>query len=195
MISIPGELIIVQRTGRYGNFNVAKLVTSIGEFSVREKSLDQYEPGEYEGEFLIKQIKSTSFAYSNKIITECCAIIEKMTLVEQHQINNSKNRTNDDDHDDPVVRDIQKTSTTHNNGKNNNIANNINNIIDNDEVLFGSLWPLVDKVKLDSTEDRLKLRAQRERLLALGYTFYFKTQTWEKNKPEPFKTNSSDAQF
>lgn len=180
MISIPGELIIVQRTGRYGNFNVAKLVTSIGEFSVREKSLDQYEPGEYEGEFLIKQIKSTSFTYSNKIITECCAIIEKMTLVEQHQINNSKNRTNDDDHDDPVVRDIQKTSTTetHNDDKSNNIANKT------DEDLFGSLWPLGDQVKLDSTEDRLKLRAQRERLLALEYIFDFKTQTWKKDNAQ-----------
>ncbi len=50
----------------------------------------------------------------------------------------------------------------------------------NDEELFGSLWPLQDQVKLDSTHDRNRIRAQCERLHQLGYLPNSKEQVWYK---------------
>ncbi|ATN36829.1 hypothetical protein ACO34A_23925 (plasmid) [Rhizobium sp. ACO-34A] len=49
-----------------------------------------------------------------------------------------------------------------------------------DAVLFGTLWPLGDIVKLDATVDRRLLREQRDRLNALGYTFAPLTQDWHR---------------
>jgi hypothetical protein len=49
-----------------------------------------------------------------------------------------------------------------------------------DESLFGLLWPLSETVKLDTTVDRLTLRAQRDRLDALGYEFKPLLQEWQR---------------
>lgn len=51
---------------------------------------------------------------------------------------------------------------------------------DNDELLFGMLWPLGTQVKLDPTVDRLKFRNQRNRLKDLGYAFDPREQIWSK---------------
>ncbi|MBI6579826.1 MULTISPECIES: DUF3275 family protein, partial [Pseudomonas] len=51
---------------------------------------------------------------------------------------------------------------------------------DGDAALFGSLWPLGESVKLDSTIDRRALRAQIARLGELGYALDFKTQEWSR---------------
>lgn len=52
---------------------------------------------------------------------------------------------------------------------------------DSDDVaLFGTLWPLGESVKLDSTIDRRTLRAQIARLGDLGYALDFKLQEWKR---------------
>lgn len=172
MISIPGELVITTRTGKYGNFNVAKLFTSIGEFSLKDnKSLDQYEAGKYEGSFVIKQIKSSSYSYGNRVVIECCAYIEEMNLVNLSnldEVNSEKTYISEDPICQIESSEVQKINL----GSRDTVV---------DSELFGILWPLSEQVKLDSTIDRLKLRAQKERLTNLGYKFDFKSQLWNRN--------------
>jgi len=54
--------------------------------------------------------------------------------------------------------------------------------IDNpyDVQLFGSLWPLSERFKLDPTVDPRVLEAQEERLLKLGYKYILIAQIWIK---------------
>jgi hypothetical protein len=47
-----------------------------------------------------------------------------------------------------------------------------------DADLFGTIWPLSDTVKLDTTVDRQRLRQQCTRLGELGYVLDFKLQVW-----------------
>lgn len=167
MISTPGELVITTRTGKYGNFNTAKLSTSIGEFTVRDRSLDQYESGKYEGNFIIKQIKSSSYTYANRVIIECCAYLDSMDLFNSSNLSTEELGQNNNT-EDPIMMDnpiIEKENSVQN---------------PTDQELFGILWPLTESVKLDSTVDRLTIRTQKNRLIELGYCFDFKKQIWNK---------------
>jgi len=47
-----------------------------------------------------------------------------------------------------------------------------------DTDLFGTLWPLGDTVKLDTSVNRSLFRRQKERIKALGYTFQASGQLW-----------------
>lgn len=51
---------------------------------------------------------------------------------------------------------------------------------DGDAALFGSLWPLGESLRLDSTIDRRALRTQIARLGDLGYALDIKTQEWSR---------------
>ena len=47
-----------------------------------------------------------------------------------------------------------------------------------DAHLFGTLWPLGDTVKLDTSVNRPLFRRQKERIKALGYAFQASGQLW-----------------
>ncbi len=80
-IQIPGTLVIKTITGRYGDFNTAKLSTSIGEFVIKDAVLDQYTAGRYEGSFLIQQIKPSYYSTAGgTLIVEIRAYLESMSL-------------------------------------------------------------------------------------------------------------------
>jgi cell division septation protein DedD len=49
-----------------------------------------------------------------------------------------------------------------------------------DQELFGTVWPLGETVRLDSTVDRQRLRQQCQRLSELGYAMDFKSQAWNR---------------
>lgn len=51
---------------------------------------------------------------------------------------------------------------------------------DSDAELFGTLWPLSLRFKLDTTVDRRRIRSQRDRLFALGYDIDHTSQEWFK---------------
>lgn len=80
-IQITGTLVIKTITGRYGDFNTAKLSTSIGEFAIKDAVLDQYTAGRYEGSFLIQQIKPSYYSTAGgTLIVEIRAYLESMSL-------------------------------------------------------------------------------------------------------------------
>jgi len=84
MITLSGQLAIRSVIGRNGAFNVAKLATTIGEFSIKDAVLDQYEEGKYQGDFVISQIKPSYYCTrSGTLIVETRAYLESMTLDEK----------------------------------------------------------------------------------------------------------------
>jgi len=84
MITLSGQLAVRSVIGRNGAFNVAKLCTSIGEFSIKDAVLDQYEEGKYQGDFVISQIKPSYYCTrSGTLIVETRAYLDSMTLDEK----------------------------------------------------------------------------------------------------------------
>ena len=55
-VQVPGTLRVVERSGRYGQFCVGELACDIGTFNVRNKILDEFTAGTYEGIFSVIRI-------------------------------------------------------------------------------------------------------------------------------------------
>ena len=70
MITMPGQLAIRTIHGRNGDFNVGRLATSIGEFVVKTADLDQYPEGKYEGDFIITEIRPSTYNANGRMVIE-----------------------------------------------------------------------------------------------------------------------------
>lgn len=199
MISILGQLAIRTISGRNGPFNVGKLVTSIGEFVIKDSQLDQYTEGKYDGTFAVSQIRPSYYTHGGRLVVEIRAELGGMTLedvsdlsvdevaqmsstvadpldeekpsslAEQRQP--SKRRT-------PVAGPPPQDDTPF--GMSPSSPAPAANDSSADAELFGTVWPLGAEVKLDTTVDRQRLRAQSNRLNELGYHMDFKRQLWER---------------
>jgi len=87
MITLSGQLAIRSVIGRNGAFNVARLFTPVGTFSIKDAVLDQYEEGKYQGDFVISQIKPSHYTtQSGVLIVEIRAYLESMTLDERDSL-------------------------------------------------------------------------------------------------------------
>jgi len=211
MITLSGQLAIRSVIGRNGAFNVAKLATRIGEFSIKDAVLDQYEEGKYQGDFVISQIKPSYYTTrSGTLIVEIRAYLESMTLDERDSLSSEEAAAVTPSVQDPAEEEAAKpkppavkpvsTSAadvldddlpfgmTAEELAQQGIAAKAKSSADKpketaesaDAALFGLLWPLGERVKLDATVDRLTQRQQIERLKALGFVLDFKQQLWLK---------------
>ena len=81
MITLPGQLAIKTIHGRNGDFNVGRLATSIGEFVIKNAELDQYNEGKYEGDFIITEIRPSTYSTSGRMVIEIRAHLGGMTLL------------------------------------------------------------------------------------------------------------------
>lgn len=192
-ILIPGTLTVMTRIGRYGAFNTGKLSTSIGEFVVKDKELDQYDAGKYQGQFEIEKIKSVHYTYGNCLIVECRAYLANMILDSNDHLTEEEIESFSTKEQDPLEEEKLSTSDIPqkrppkalqpSKGRNyykpnESTANAATDHSSSDETLFGLLWPLANSIKLDTTIDREIMRKQKARLEQLGYKFDFKTQLW-----------------
>ena len=106
MIPVPGQLAIKTRRGRYGDFNVGYLSTSIGEFVTKNTELDQYKEGKYEGEFIITEIFPATYSTGGRIVVELRAKlggmtisgIDKLTTVDSQRLNHQETDPIDEQH-------------------------------------------------------------------------------------------------
>lgn len=187
MITIPGTLTIATLNGRYGQFNTAKLTTSIGEFIVKDKELglDQYQAGKYQGQFVIDKIKPSHYSYGNRFVVECRAYLASFLLNENDDLTPedeaafSTNVQDPLEEEKPTLETAKKCSIqTQQSSEQTTQTNQAPDSSSDDAKLFGLLWPLTDSIKLDATCDREVLRQQKVRLQELGYEFDFKTQSW-----------------
>jgi len=109
MITLSGQLAIRSVIGRNGAFNVAKLATSIGEFSIKDAVLDQYEEGKYQGDFVISQIKPSYYTTrSGTLIVEVRAYLESMTLDERDSLSTEEAAAVTPSVQDPAEEEVVK---------------------------------------------------------------------------------------
>lgn len=201
MITIPGHLAIKTIHGRNGAFNVGRLATAIGEFVVKNAELDQYDEGRYEGDFVITEIRPSTYSTNGRIVIEIRAHLGGMTLSAIDALSGDDARRLSPQEVDPADEESQaavptapapKAKPKPSRPKADQLVDTTPfgvetpataaakaDAIEADADLFGTLWPLGDVVRLDATVDRLTLRQQRDRLNALGYTFQPLSQEWQ----------------
>lgn len=170
MIKLDGSLSLKTINGRYGLFNVGILSTDIGEFSVKDAMLDQYDEGVYQGSFAISQVFAAGNSISGgRFIVETRATLDSISL-----------EVIKDLPDEAPVPDVPADPIDEQ-PKREPLPANVQSTDDDDPTaLFGLLWPLGEQVKLDPTIDRAELRRQCDYLKAHGYTFNPKGQAWTK---------------
>lgn len=201
MISITGQLAIRTISGRLGLFNVGRLSTSIGEFTIKDALLDQYQEGKYRGDFAIKQIRPSYYSHGGRLVVEIRAELEGMTLEDvtglsredEEQLPTNVPDPLEEDGPVPTLSPSRRKPVVHPRPTQTNAMASgepfgmdppaPSTAEEADAELFGTVWPLSDTVRLDTTVDRQRLRAQCTRLDQLGFTMDFKTQTWTRASP------------
>ncbi|WP_010427546.1 DUF3275 family protein [Enterobacter mori] len=198
MITLPGQLAIKTIHGRNGDFNVGRLSTSIGEFVIKNAELDQYDEGKYDGDFVITEIRPSTYNTSGRMVIEIRAHLGGMTLSNIDRLSKDEAQRLSPQEVDPIDEETQapaaaarppartKARSTRDPlvattpfGREPAAASSSNASAEEDDVaLFGMLWPLSETVKLDATVDRRVLRQQRDRLDAMGYRFEPLSQDW-----------------
>lgn len=206
MITISGQLAIKTIHGRNGDFNVARLLISIGEFSVKNPILEQYKEGMYEGDFFISRIAQAPpyFVGSRMILDPPRADIASMTLSGIDALSNEDATRMTPQEPDPIEEDHREAAlaagvvlvtsapdaipvapvdplvdtTPFGLETSTHSAERAEVEQQQDVQLFGALWPLTPVLKLDTTVNRRVLRQQRDRLDQLGYDFDPLTQRW-----------------
>ncbi|CAK1327561.1 Protein of uncharacterised function (DUF3275) [Burkholderia pseudomallei] len=195
MISISGQLAIKTIHGRNGDFNVGRLATSIGEFVIKNAELDQYAEGKYDGDFVITEIRPSTYTTSGRMVIEIRAHLGGMTLSAIDALSRDEASRLSPQEVDPIDEEASSTDKTPPSVKSATSSNPLVDTTpfgadtpalaksapaDDDATLFGTLWPLGDVVKLDATVDRRVLRQQRDRLGALRYEFAPLSQDWHR---------------
>lgn len=198
MITLPGQLAIKTIHGRNGDFNVGRLSTSIGEFVIKNAELDQYDEGKYDGDFVIAEIRPSTYNTSGRMVIEIRAHLGGMTLSNIDRLSKDEAQRLSPQEVDPIDEETQapaaaarppartKARSTRDPlvdttpfGSEPAAASSSNTSAEEDDAaLFGMLWPLSETVKLDATVDRRVLRQQRDRLDAMGYRFEPLSQDW-----------------
>lgn len=201
MITLPGQLAIKTIHGRNGDFNVGRLATSIGEFTVKNPELDQYPEGKYDGDFLIAEIRPSMYNTSGRMVIELRAHLGGMTLSNIDALSKDEAGRLTPQEVDPIEEETEKRQAapveptpvvptpdiatsplidTTPFGLTSPEVPAAANAAPDDAALFGTLWPLADIVKLDATVNRRLLRQQRDRLDALGFEFAPLSQDWHR---------------
>lgn len=197
MEKFNGTLIVEQIRGRHGPFCVGLLQTSIGQFKVKDKELDQFEPGNYHGQFLVEEIFTKAVPWRGGTFTELLArIAEGGFLIDEEQqtadddlpntqaIQAEPDPVDDDDQQTSVIAESKPIHTPHAvRPQQVQAAKSAVSTTEDDLKLFGiELNALfvqrAARISLDPTVDRVQFRSQRERLKAVGYQFDAKSQEW-----------------
>jgi hypothetical protein len=211
MINLPGNLYIREVKGRNGGFSVGRLVTDIGEFVLRDPFLGQYGEGCYQGEFGIAEIYPASYVAGGRLVVEIRATLASLVLAaveapgetdadtagltgQQPVAPENGHPTGDPKPESgPVKPDTESPpdggqADATGDAKNGHPAQGdifppAGDPGDGgaDALLFGTLWPLGDTVKLDTSVDRPLFRRQKERIKALGYAFQASGQRWVRS--------------
>ncbi len=193
MIKMSGTLTIKTIDGRNGPFSIGRLVTELGDFTVKDTLLEQYEPGKYEGEFGVSRIYPFSYFANGGVKVEIRACVETIALAGIEKLTPEEEKASLSDTDPldetphapistppaatPVKREKEMSGAQADDQDDEGVT-----AADPDVELFGTLWPLGHDVKLDPTVDRGLFRAQRDRLKALGYQFQAIGQVWIKKE-------------
>lgn len=185
MISLSGTLDVRTIKGSNGPFQVGELTTSVGEFKVKDKVLEQFEPGAYTGTFLIDKIYPHSYVWYGKVTVEIRARLADVQLDNDEPFSETGQvpaSTEPDPADEERVPDTVAKPRADEAAVTAQAGSESGELYLPD--LFGTeLADAIvagDPVKLDPTVDRGVFRQQRDQLRAFGYAFQASTQTWLK---------------
>ena len=182
-----GTLSVKAISGRRGVFNVAKVQTDIGEFTIKDKALEQFDPGVYEGEFMIELIEAQATRWKGGYFNEVVAKIADGG----YNINNETDGrvdTSTQSEPDPLDAEqgmrqvatpqVEPSKASLKPTKTKSPASDPVDMSIYDADMLEAIQAQ-GIVKLDSSiEDRELFRKQRDGLKALGYRFNFKEQNW-----------------
>lgn len=202
MLTLSGTLAIRAIKGNRGDFNVGRLLTEIGEFAVKDPLIEEYEEGRYDGEFGITGIFPSTYFAGGRTVVEIRARLGSIALKGIEQL--TEEDTLPVAEPDPIAEQAPALVVVETPLE---VAALEQPVMDagsefppddapipvmsldeerayrNDKAfreLFGTLWPLQEKVKLDPTVDRQNFRAQRDALKELGFKFQPLGQLWVK---------------
>lgn len=186
MIKLSGTLCIRNIQGRNGPFSVGRLVTAIGQFAIKDALLDQYDEGRYQGEFGVSKIYPYSYLAGDRMVIEVRATLETLALeaIDALPAEPAEPLPEPDPIESeraplPVLPPTPGAEPAAPRGLLDELLD------DSDEKLFGTLWPLGDIVRLDTTVDRALFRRQKDWLKAHGYRFQPVGQTWQQPSRPP----------
>ncbi|MGL4724554.1 MAG: DUF3275 family protein [Scandinavium sp.] len=202
-VIVTGKLVIKTINGRNGEFNVGLLETAIGSFSVKDRELEQYTAGVYQGQFIIGRIFMHSWSYGANSGTEIRARLDEMCIETNDALNPGDEQKLSPPVNDPLDEEgdaavsvtsaampepaPEKAPTTPAAKATSGEALRPQFTVPSpaeqdagDKALFGELWPLGEMVKLDATSPRQVLRQQKARLTQLGYDFNAQEQQFVK---------------
>lgn len=198
MVRVEGSLTVLRRNGARGSFSVGDLVTNIGEFKVKDAILDQFEPGEYVGEFIIKWIQPATFTWRGRVSVENRATLADIivhTADERDDVREPQPPERDPIDERPVLPQSELNApSSDNTAAPAPIAAAVAlapDLAEEDLALFGAelheQFQQRAEVKLDPTLDREWFRKQCNRLRKAGYRPDPKRQVWfieQATKPQ-----------
>lgn len=180
MISVPGKINIRTIPGRFGNFNVGTLECSLGSFTIKDSSIEEFEEGVYEGDFVIEKIKPNSYFSAGRMVIEIRATLSAIMIGRHTQPSPAQQESLEQDplledgKDDRYQVPESESSIPFESADKNGAP------VDEDPAgLFGILWPLGSRVKLDPTINRGLFRQQKDYLKQAGYAFDASSQSWK----------------
>ena len=193
-VNLVGKLVIKTIHGRNGDFNVGLLETPIGSFSVKDRELEQYNAGTYDGQFVIGRIFMHSWSYGANSGSEIRVRLDAMSIASNDVLTPDDERKLQPPVNDPLDEETADVPLP---SPEKQPASNAPTMADakrpqftaptpaeqetGDQALFAALWPLGDVVKLDATAPRQILRQQKARLTQLGYDFSAQEQHFVKS--------------
>ncbi len=206
-IRVRGTITIQRKTSSRGAFNVGDLVTEIGEFEVKDSLIEEFEPGKYSGDFLIKWIAPDSFSWRGRVFVKNRATLDEILIddadegapapaappepdpLEQQAAAATVASATTIAAAKPAVQSNSSEQGQQQTGSSPKSSPRDAQPADGDLVLFGQeihgLVAAKAEVKLDPTVDREQFRRQRDRLKAIGYSFDAKTQSWSCRDAQP----------
>lgn len=199
-ITIAGKLTVIERNGRNGTFTVGELITEIGTFKLKNRVLDQFPEGSYEGVFYITRIYNQSNFSKGQVWVSLYADLDweaLQILAQNHQEidvpasleasaiieADAESTTNNSHVANPQV-DLPlspvSSEPTHS-IEQSEFTDSDDGLIDSMEKLQKSLENNATSIKIDaSLDDRNLFRQLRESIKAQGYQFQATTQSWIK---------------
>jgi Protein of unknown function (DUF3275) len=208
MMVFKGSLKVESILGRKGAFSVGVLTTEVGQFKIKDAALDQFEPGVYDGEFVITRIYTKGEPWRGGYFTSLMVdvaqdgyhIRDEMVAAENEAPAPAESDPADstDDSAVPATQSLAvqvtkllepanptQTLKLAESSQNEDLPKPAPLDVDLDAAdakLFGvEIYPRFknrEVVALDATVDRLVFREQRDRLKANAYRFDVATQSW-----------------
>jgi hypothetical protein len=192
MLHLDGELFVRRFGGRRGHFNIGKLVTPHGEFSVKDAAIDELDEGAYRGSFAVERLfLVNSQLPSGSIIVEMRARLASMSLDTDRPTTAAEPVGIEER--DPIDEPETPTAAAQATPPEPAPAPPLHDRADADShsppaaatttgneeaALFAELWPLGEEVKLDPVVGRPLLRQQIDALKRRGYRYNAQRQVW-----------------